>query len=69
MNRVLKGLKSYLTDWKNLLTHSIVGVVIVVIALFAPVSPYVRLAFVAVVVAFNVVRMRYTGNREIKGQD
>lgn len=59
MNQVFKGLKSYLTDWKNLLAHSIVGVIILVIALFAPVSPYIRLGFVAAVVGFNVVRMKY----------
>lgn len=60
MNRIIKGLKKYLTDWKNLLTHSIVGVVILAVALFAPVSPYIRMAFVGVVVLFNVVRMKYT---------
>jgi hypothetical protein len=60
MNRVIKGLRAYLTDWKNILTHSIVGVVILLIALFAPVSPYIRIAFVGGVVAFNVIRMRYT---------
>jgi hypothetical protein len=60
MNRVIKGLRTYLTDWKNLLTHSIVGVAILLIAIFAPVSPYIRIAFVGVVVAFNVIRMRYT---------
>jgi hypothetical protein len=59
MNRIVKGLKTYLTDWKNLLTHSIVGVIILLIALFAPVSPYIRIAFVGVVVAFNVIRMKY----------
>jgi hypothetical protein len=60
MNRLFKGLKTYLTDWKNLLTHTIVGVIILAIALFAPVSPYIRLAFVGVVVVFNVIRMKYT---------
>ncbi|NYB50984.1 MAG: hypothetical protein HVN35_00215 [Methanobacteriaceae archaeon] len=59
MNRIIKGIKAYLTDWKNLLTHTIVGVIILAIALFAPVSPYIRLAFVGAVVAFNVIRMRY----------
>ena len=59
MNKVIKGLKTYLTDWKNLLTHTVVGVIILAIALFAPVSPYIRMAFVGVVVAFNVIRMKY----------
>lgn len=60
MNRIIKGIKSYLTDWKNLLTHTIVGIIILAIALFAPVSPYLRLAFVVAVVVFNVIRMKYT---------
>jgi hypothetical protein len=39
--------------------HSIVGISIVIIALFAPISPYLRLGFVIVVVGFNVLRMKY----------
>jgi hypothetical protein len=60
MNRLLNGIKTYLTDWKNLLVHSLVGVVILAIALFAPVSPYLRMVFLGVVVVFNVLRMKYT---------
>ena len=57
--RILTGIKTYLTDWKNLLMHSIVGVLIVIIALFAPISPYLRIGFVIVVIGFNVLRMKY----------
>lgn len=66
MNRVFKGLQSYLTDWKNLLTHSLVGVAILLIVLFAPVSPYLRIAFVVVVIAFNVIRMKYFSGKNDK---
>lgn len=59
MNRVFKGFHSYITDWKNFLTHSLVGVAILLIALFAPVSPYLRIAFVVAVIVFNVIRMKY----------
>ena len=59
MKRIFNGIKTYLTDWKNLLMHSIVGILIVIIALFAPVSPYLRLGFVVIVIGFNVIRMRY----------
>lgn len=59
LKRVFSGIKSYLTDWKNLLTHSLVGVLILLIALYAPVSPYVRMGFVGCVVGFNVFRMKY----------
>jgi hypothetical protein len=59
MRWILNGVKAYLSDWKNLLMHSIVGLLIVIIALFAPISPYLRLGFVILVVGFNVLRMRY----------
>jgi hypothetical protein len=39
--------------------HSIVGILIVIIALFAPINPYLRIGFVMVVIGFNVLRMKY----------
>lgn len=59
MIRILVGIKKYLSDWKNWLTHTIVGILILLIAIFTPVNPYLRLGFVVAVVGFNVVRMRY----------
>ncbi|MCE5214274.1 MAG: hypothetical protein LLF83_06095 [Methanobacterium sp.] len=59
MNRIVTGMKRYLTDWRNLLTHTIVGVIILLVALFAPVSPYLRITFVIAVVVFNLLRMKY----------
>ena len=54
-----KAVKSYLTDWKNILTHTIVGVLLVVVILFLPVDPLIRIAIFVVVVVFNGLRMRY----------
>ncbi|BAM69368.1 MULTISPECIES: hypothetical protein [unclassified Methanothermobacter] len=59
MRRLFRGIREYLTDWKNLLTHSLVGVLILAVAVYAPVSPYVRMGFVGCVVGFNVLRMKY----------
>jgi len=59
MKRLLHGVKAYLSDWRNWLMHTLVGILIIVIALFAPVSIYLRLTFVVVVVGFNVWRMKY----------
>lgn len=39
LGKILGGIKAYLTDWKNLLTHTLVGVMILAIAVYAPVSP------------------------------
>lgn len=61
MNRILNGLKIYLTNWKNLLTHTIVGIIILAVALYAPVSPVIRLAFLIAVVMLNIFRMKFYG--------
>jgi hypothetical protein len=60
MNRVFNGLKAYLTDWKNLLTHSVIGIFLLWFAVFAPISPYIRIGVLAAVVTFNVIRMKYS---------
>lgn len=61
MNRIFDGIKAYLLDWKNWLVHSVVGVILLLFLLFAPLSPYIRLAVLGAVVVFNVFRMKYFG--------
>lgn len=55
---VWNALKSYLTDWRNLLGHALLGVVFVVAAVWAPVNIWIKLAVIACLIAFNVIRMR-----------
>ncbi|MDO5851414.1 MAG: hypothetical protein Q4Q23_02910 [Methanobacteriaceae archaeon] len=57
--KIAKGLKIYLTDWKNLLTHSLVGILLLVIAIFAPVNIYFKILFLLCVIGFNIIRMKY----------
>jgi len=59
MMNLLKGIKTYLSDWKNWAVHSAVGVVLLLFLLFAPLDPYVRIAVLGCVVVFNVFRMKY----------
>jgi hypothetical protein len=59
MKRLFNGVKAYLSDWRNWFMHTLVGILIIIIALFAPVSIYLRLNFVVLVVGFNVWRMKY----------
>ncbi len=56
--RVWSGLKAYLTDWRNLLGHALLGVVFVVIAVWAPISIRLKLIIIAALITFNVLRMR-----------
>jgi hypothetical protein len=56
--KLLKFIWNYLKDWKNWLTHSIIGIMILLIAFYLPVKPIYRVIILVVVVAFNVLRMR-----------
>lgn len=59
MNKLFNGIKDYLSDWRNWLTHSIVGILLLIIAIFAPVNVYLKLIFIIGVISFNVIRMKY----------
>lgn len=55
---LLKGLKIYLLDWKNLLGHAIVGVFFLIIAIWAPINLYIKLGVIICLVTFNIWRMK-----------
>jgi hypothetical protein len=59
MNKIINCIKNYFLDWRNWLTHSLVGILLLAIAIFAPVSIYLKILFIICVVAFNVFRMKY----------
>ena len=58
IRRVWQGLKAYLTDWRNLLGHALLGVVFVVVAVWAPITLWLKLVIIAALITFNVLRMR-----------
>ncbi|NPV02745.1 MAG: hypothetical protein HPY53_15335 [Brevinematales bacterium] len=57
MEKFLNGITAYLKDWKNWLVHGIIGVAILLAAVFLPVTPLFRILFLAAVAAFNIIRM------------
>ena len=58
LQRVWGGLKAYLTDWRNLLGHALLGVFFVVIAVWAPINIWLKLAIIACLITLNILRMR-----------
>ena len=56
--RIWSGLKAYLTDWRNLLGHALLGVFFVVIAVWAPINIWLKLAIIACLISLNILRMR-----------
>lgn len=64
---VVKGVIAYLSDWKNWVAHSLVGVALLCLAIFLPVNPWIRVAILLVVVALNVLRMRFSKRKRTAG--
>lgn len=58
LKRVFKGIITYLSDWRNWLTHSLIGIGLLLVALVLPVDIHIRLTVLACVVAVNIWRMK-----------
>lgn len=58
MKKLFSGFAEYLKDWRNWPVHGIIGIAILLAAVFLPVSPWIRLAFLAGAAGFNIIRMR-----------
>jgi len=56
--KVFEAVLNYLKDWKNLLSHAIVGVLILVVGLSLPILPIYRIGILVLIIALNVFRMR-----------
>lgn len=67
--KILNIIWAYLKDWKNLLTHSIIGVAILLFALFLPVKPIYRIIVLILVVAFNIIRMKLSKKNKVKNEN
>lgn len=69
MRKIFKGLAEYLTNWKNLLVHSLIGFGILAIALFLPVKPVYRIGILLIVIMANILRMRWEKAHEKGNSD
>lgn len=49
----------YLKDWKNIATHSAVGIALLYFLIVAPLEAWQRLAALGGVITFNIGRMHY----------
>jgi chromate transport protein ChrA len=58
MKKVFEAVWAYLKDWRNLLSHAIVGVLILVVGLTLPIPPVYRIGLLLLIVALNIFRMR-----------
>jgi len=61
---LIQPIWEYLKDWKNLLSHSVVGILILAAGLLIPVKPIYRILILLVIITLNVIRMRYENRRK-----
>ncbi len=64
MKRVFEAIWAYLKDWRNLLSHALVGFAILAVGLFLPVQPMYRVLILLLIVGFNLIRMKLTEKKE-----
>ena len=63
LKKTLNVIWTYLKDWKNLLSHTLVGILILAIGLALPVKPVYRIIILVAVVILNTARMKWSKNR------
>jgi hypothetical protein len=59
MKKIAIAIHDYIKDWKNLLFHAVTGVIILVVAIYLPVSIYIRIGILILVILFNVFRTKF----------
>jgi hypothetical protein len=64
LKKGLEAIWNYLKNWKNLLSHAIVGILILVVGLALPILPVYRIGILLLVVALNILRMRLSEKKE-----
>lgn len=64
MKKVFEAIWTYLKDWRNLLSHALVGFAILAVGLFLPVQPVYRVVILLLIVGFNLVRMKLTEKKD-----
>ncbi len=69
MKKALNGIWIYLKDWRNLLSHALVGVGILAVGLLLPVKPVYRIIVLILIISFNIARMKFSEKKEMQKLD
>ncbi len=69
MKKVLESIWAYLKDWRNWLSHGLVGVGILAVGLLLPVKPIYRIIILFLIIAFNIARMKLSEKKAEAAQE
>lgn len=64
LKKTLNAIWTYLKDWKNLVAHTLVGLLILAIGLALPIKPIYRIILLVVVIVLNTTRMKLSEKRK-----
>ena len=64
--KLAKGIKEYLSDWRNLLAHALLGIVFILIAIWMPINIWLKLIIIAILVLLNILRMQYKKQKVVE---
>ena len=65
-NKALRGVVAYLSDWRNWLVHGLVGIALLLIAIFAPIEWWIKIIILIIVIVFNCIRMSLQKKKKCK---
>lgn len=64
LSKTLNAIWTYIKDWKNLLAHTLVGLLILAIGLALPIKPVYRIILLVIVIVLNTTRMKLSEKRK-----
>ena len=64
MKNIFEPILAYLKDWRNWLSHGLVGVGILAVGLFLPVKPVYRIIILVLIIGFNIARLQLSEKSE-----
>ena len=68
MEKTLQSIWTYLKDWRNWLSHGLVGVGILAVGLLLPVKPIYRIIILFLIIGFNIARMKLSEKKAEEAQ-
>jgi len=69
MIQIFRNILAYLKDWKNLLSHTIIGILILILALYLPIKPIYRIIALIIIIFLNITRMKFSKNNKMKNEN
>ena len=68
MKKVFEAIWVYLKDWRNWLSHGLVGIGILAVGLLLPVTPIYRIIILILIIGFNITRMKLSEKKANEAQ-